>query len=192
MTPRGEGKSRRRKENARPGRPVSAFRIQAGWTPGQPVNAGGPPRGWARFPYQLAVLLQWLTHLQLEDRVDVVSWAAKGKQMTPENKKRMLIELRVSRNLDRKGMLAFAADELQSRNLTIDTNYPPVPMKPRREDASKIGTDEAVVVIRATVAAGEEAILARHPQVLRVWDDTPVSPMDSEEESPAGLGWRPS
>lgn len=109
--------------------------------------------------------------------------------MTTENKKRVLIELRVSRSLDRQAILAMAVDKLQPLNLTVDTNYPPVPVKPSREAASRLGTGEAVVIIRATVAAGKEAVLAQHSQVLKVWDDTPISPMDSEAESPAGLGF---
>jgi hypothetical protein len=112
--------------------------------------------------------------------------------MTATSSKRMLIELRVPRSLDRKAVLALAVDRLQSRNLTVDADYPPVPVKPRREDASRLGAGEAVAVIRATVAAGEEAALARHPQVLRVWADTPISPMDSEAESPSGPGGWPS
>ena len=59
----------------------------------------------------------------------------------------------------------------------LDSGFAPVPVSAHAEQAATLAaSNEEVVIVRGTVAPDERAALESQPNVIKVWDDTPIAP----------------
>lgn len=104
-------------------------------------------------------------------------------------KKRVIVEIRVSRTLTTDAKLSMASNEIKIPGFEIDTKYQPVPASPRPDLVAELAaTNEEVVLVRGTVEEEQEQALKDNPRVIAVWTDSRIEPFGTtEQRSPPDL-----
>ena len=89
---------------------------------------------------------------------------------------RVLVELRVPARAGAAEALQMAGD-VRIQGFELDAAYDPVPVSGHADaGASPAAADEQVVIVRGTVQPDKRAELEAQPNVIKVWDDTPIAP----------------
>ena len=89
---------------------------------------------------------------------------------------RVLVELRVPARVGAAEALQMAGD-VGIQGFELDAAYDPVPVSGHADaGAAPAAADEQVVIVRGTVQPDKRAELEAQPNVIKVWDDTPIAP----------------
>ena len=87
----------------------------------------------------------------------------------------VMIELRVDKTSDMTLALR-TAQNINKEYLKLDESFAPVPMTPDPELASGDNSNEITVIVRGRMPEEKIQELESHPDVIRVWKDTPIAP----------------
>ena len=88
---------------------------------------------------------------------------------------RVLVEMRIPKGSESAQALQFAA-EADVPGFRIDSGYAPVSVAAGDTPGLEALTDVDVVIVRGTVEPGQREQLEAQPNVIKVWDDTPIAP----------------
>jgi serine protease AprX len=92
-------------------------------------------------------------------------------------RKRVMVEMRMPRALDRRAQVSFASRELRVPAFDVDPDYPPVAMAPPEQLARQLAaSNEEIVVVRGSIDDAQEEALRRDPRVIAVWIDARIEP----------------
>jgi hypothetical protein len=81
---------------------------------------------------------------------------------------RVLVEMRLPRNLNAAAALSWAA-KVNVPGFQLDTGYAPVPVPAQADYAASLAAnDEEVVVVRGTIEKSRRAELEAQPNVIKV------------------------
>ena len=92
-------------------------------------------------------------------------------------RERVLVEIRVPSSLEGADARLSLAAGVDVPGFELDSGFAPVPVSAHAEQAANLAaSSEEVVIVRGTVAPDERAALESQPNVIKVWDDTPIAP----------------